>query len=324
MYAKKMSREAFMSLGGGEVSSLLRETGHPSTVVLVPDNTRRTGILYKGIKADAKYFEKDLFNALSSPFIRLVKTIFDHGIKNLFIPSLTHGNLTRSRKYVDAHLKYATRLILKEERWMNFYEENGVRVRIYGDRDYVEGLGYHDFARWVEDVEEATKHNGEHVLFWGYACTGSIETTRIMNLCIDFYEREGRRPSIQEVRDMYYGVKVGDVDIFIRPGEIRDSDCQPPLISGNAQMYFPVSPLTELDDDFFKEILYDYMFCRVRSGGRKEYSGQMDSSELRRIRDFYEQNTGIIIGLGERMGDFWVPSRKSGVRHPMDEVKTWT
>jgi undecaprenyl pyrophosphate synthase len=324
MIAEEMSREAFMGLGRREVADVLRKTGHPSTVVLVPDNTRRTGILYKGIKTDSRYFEKDLFNALNSPFIGLVKTIFDHGIRNLFIPSLTHGNLGRSRKYVDAHLKYATRLILREERWMSFYEENGVRVRLYGDRDYIEGMGYRDFPRWAEEVEEATAHNGEHTLFWGYACSASVEYMRIMNLCVDFYEREGRRPSIQELRDMYYGVTVGDVDIFIRPGEIRDSDCQPPLISGNAQMYFPVSPLTELEDGFFKEILYDYLFCRVRSGGRKEYLGQADASELRRIRGFYEQNRGTIIGLGERMGDFWVPSRRSGARHPVDEVKTWT
>jgi len=314
MYIDEMSNDAFMGLEKREVADLIESAGSPKTVVLVPDNTRRTGIIYKKIKSGSKYFERDLFNALSSPFRGLIKTIFDHKIKYLFIPSLTHGNLSRNKKYVDSHFKIATRLILNEEKWVNFYEENGIRVRIYGDVDLIQTLGYHDFVKWVRNIESATEHNSRHTLFWGYACTGSVETMRIIRLCIDFNEKFGRHPSNQEIRELYYGVNVDDVDIFIRPGEIRDSDCQPPLISGNAQMYFPMCPLTELDEGFFKEILYDYLFCRVTSGGKKEYSKQMDSSELQRIQRFYDQNQGTIIGLGEKIGDFWVPSVKSSIR----------
>lgn len=315
MFTNEISKDAFMGLEKSEVAELLEHAGSPRTVVLVPDNTRRTGILYKDIKSNSRYFERDLFNTLSSPFRRLIKTVFDHGIKTLFIPSLTHGNLSRNKKYVDSHFKIATRLILNEERWINFYEENGIRVRIYGDASLIQSLGYHDFFNWARNLEAATEAHSRHTLFWGYACTGSIETMRIIDLCIDFSEKHGRRPSNKEIMELYYGEYVDDVDLFIRPGEIRDSDCQPPLISGNAQMYFPMCPLTELDEDFFKEILYDYLFCRVTSGGRKEYSKKMDSSELQRIKTFYHQNRDTIIGLGERIGDFWVPSRKSSIRH---------
>ena len=321
MFTEELSKEVFMGLEKSEVADLLKLAGSPNTVVLVPDNTRRTGLLYKSIKADSKYFERDLFNALSSPFRRLIKTIFDHGIKNLFIPSLTHGNLSRSKKYVDSHFKIATRLILNEEKWVNFYEENDIRVRIYGDVNLIQSLGYHDFVKWARKIEAATESNSRHTLFWGYACTGSIETMRIINLCINFYEQNGRHPSNQEIKELYYGVNVDDVDIFIRPGEIRDSDCQPPLISGNAQMYFPMCPLTELDESFFKEILYDYLFCRITSRGKKEYSGQMGSSDLQRIKSFYEQNRDTIIGLGEKIGSFWVPSKKSVIRYMVDEVR---
>ena len=321
MFIEELSKEVFMGLEKSEVADLLKLAGSPNTVVLVPDNTRRTGLLYKSIKADSKYFERDLFNALSSPFRRLIKTIFDHGIKNLFIPSLTHGNLSRSKKYVDSHFKIATRLILNEEKWVNFYEENDIRVRIYGDVNTIKNLGYHDFVKWVKNIETATESNSRHTLFWGYACTGSIETMRIINLCIDFYEQNGRHPSNQEIKELYYGVNVDDVDIFIRPGEIRDSDCQPPLISGNAQMYFPMCPLTELDESFFKEILYDYLFCRIPSRGSKEYSKQMDLSDYQRIKGFYDLNRDTIIGLGEKIGCFWVPSKKSAIRYMVDEVR---
>lgn len=314
MIIDEMSRDAFMRLEESELARLLEYAGSPKTVVLVPDNTRRTGILYKNIKSNSKYFERDLFNALSSPFRVLIKTIFDHGIKNLFIPSLTHGNLSRNKKYVDTHFKIATRLILNEEKWMNFYEENGIRVRVYGDVEFIHKMGYHDFIKWARNIEAATESHNRHTLFWGYACTGSIETMRIIDLCIDFSETHGRHPSNQEIRELYYGVNVDDVDIFIRPGEIRDSDCQPPLLGGNSQMYFPMCPLTELDEGFFKEILYDYLFCRVTSGGRKEYSKEMDSSDLQIIQRFYDQNRETIIGLGEKIGDFWVPSSKSSVR----------
>jgi len=306
----ELSKNDFLSLKDREIAKIIERVEGPRTVVVVPDNTRRTGILYWDMRADSDDFEERLFGRLSHPFIELIRTIFGHGIRTLFIPSLTHGNLSRSRRYVDANLNYATKLILKGKDWLDFYEKHQIRVKVYGDLEYVSELGYPHIAEWAKEVESRTSGNDGHVLFWGYACSSSVETLRLLDMSIDFYREHGAYPTREEKVGMYYGELVDDVDLFIRPGELRDSECQPPLISGNAQMYFPVCPLTEMGGAFFKEILYDYLYCRVITKSRKEYRRSLGKSEAAFLRRYLAANEGAIIGLGERVGDFWVPTQE--------------
>ncbi len=81
-------------------------------------------------------------------------------------------------------------------------------------------------------------------------------------------------------------------------------------------MYFPVCPLTEIGGDFFKEILYDYLFCRVISRSKKEYEKRPSEGDLSRLREFLKTNERVIIGLGNRIGNFWVPAREDTASHP--------
>ena len=77
-------------------------------------------------------------------------------------------------------------------------------------------------------------------------------------------------------------------------------------------MYFPVVPLTELRADFFKEVLYDYLFCRIRSFSRKKYVDKDKTPEvINRMRIHFEKHRDSIIGLGERDGKFWIPREMS-------------
>jgi hypothetical protein len=128
-------------------------------------------------------------------------------------------------------------------------------------------------------------------------------------MSIDFYKKHGRYPTKDEKIKLYYGEHVDDVDIFIRPGEIRDSDCQPPLISGKAQMYFPLCPLTELEEDFFRKILYDFLYCRMITYSKKKYTdSDIKEIEIATLRSYLITNRNVIIGLGERLGKFWIPN----------------
>lgn len=300
----------FLQKSPEEIAEIVKKVGTPKTVLIVPDNIRRTGIIYKGLDPTKESFERQVFEALNKPYIRLLENIFKHGIRTIFVPSLIHGNLNRYTRYVKEHLRLATYWIFRSEEWLSFYNRLGIRVKVYGDLEYfgrvARSLGFDDALEWCKQVEDDTARNNNHLLFWGVACSGSIETQRLVKLGIDFYRRYGREPTHKELILLYFREDVEPIDIFIRPGEIRDSDCQPPLIGGNAEMYFPVVPLTELPEDFFKQILYDYLYCRLRTFGRKQYS-EITREELEVVKRHYEDNRDIIIGLGERYGNFWIP-----------------
>lgn len=309
MDAQKPTLQEFLDFEDKEIADLVRKKGKPNVVVLAPDNTRRTGIIFWNMKPDSKSFEVELFGRLSTLYMKLIKTIFAHGIKTLFIPGLTHGNLQRGKKYVDSNINYATALILQSQEWIDFYAKHEIKVKLYGNLQYISELGYPQIIKWSRDIENKTAHHKRHSLFWGYACSCSQETLRLMDMSIDFYKRHRRYPTREEKIQLYYGEHVDDVDIFIRPGELRDSDCQPPLISGKAQMYFPICPLTEQEESFFRKILYDFLYCRVITYSKKKYvDSDLKQIETETLKRYLTANRDAIIGLGERIGKFWVPN----------------
>jgi len=311
MTSQRPTLHEFLNLEDKEIADLVRKRGKPKVVVLVPDNTRRTGIIFWKMKPDSNHFEVELFGKLSALYMKLIETIFAHGIETLFIPGLTHGNLQRGKRYVDSNINYATALILKSQEWIDFYAKHQIKVKVYGDLQLISELGYFQLVKWSRDIEKRTAHHRKHRLFWGYACSCSQETLRLMDASIDFYRQHGRYPTREEKIKLYYGEHVDDVDIFIRPGELRDSDCQPPLISGKAQMYFPICPPTELEEDFFRKILYDYLYCRMITYSKKRYAdSDLKHTEIEALREYLTANRDAIIGLGERIGKFWIPNHQ--------------
>lgn len=280
--------------------------------MVVPDNIRRTGIVYWNLQPKDKKFERKLFERLNEPYMRVLEEIFSCGVKCIIAPSLTHGNLSRDERYVREHLRFASYWIFKDREWLSFYDRLGIRVKVYGDLEYfgkiAESLGYGEAVDWCRQVEEDTKDNSDSLLLWGVACSGSIETERLVRIGIDFFRTHGRSPSREELIKLYYGEDLDYIDIFIRPGEIRDSDCQPPLIGGKSEMYFPVTPLTQLEDQFFKDILYDYLFCRLRTYSKKRYGTNIDEDKIRAVKRHYLKNKNVILGVGNRVGEFWIPS----------------
>ena len=156
-----MTENEFLKLSDKEISLITKEIDCPKVVVLMPDATRRTGIIYKRMKPSSNDFETVLFNSLSEPFTEIAKMIYDHGLKTLFIPGFTHGNLQRSKRYANALIDTGVRSILTSDFWLNFYKEYKVNVNLYGDFEYVKKLiykkNYINFTQWCNDVREMTK-----------------------------------------------------------------------------------------------------------------------------------------------------------------------
>ena len=307
---KKLSHEKFIRLSNEEIANIIKTERRPKVAMLIPDGNRRYAMSFLNIMPKSKDFETEYMRQNSENFMRNIKMMFDHGLETLFVPCLKHENLYRDKNYVEGITQYALKLIFSDEKWIDFYNENNIKVKIYGDLDYISNKGFDDLIQIVKDLEKITSNNNKHKLFYGLACSNKYEYPRLMDLAIDFYKNNNRYPTYKEKIEMYYGENVNEVDLFIRPTAIRDSDIQPPLISGNkTQMYFLVAPDNlSFNRDVFRNILYDFLFCRNSIFGSKTYQNEMIAkSDLEEIKDFYLLNKSKVIGLGEKIGPFWIP-----------------
>ena len=56
---EEMSEEEFLKMSNEQVENLISKLGYPRCVEVVPDATRRTGIIYDKMRVDHKDFEKN-------------------------------------------------------------------------------------------------------------------------------------------------------------------------------------------------------------------------------------------------------------------------
>jgi undecaprenyl diphosphate synthase len=309
---EEMTKEEFMELSTEKIRGVVNEKGYPKVGVIIPDGTRRSGIIFYNMNPSSKDFEKKLFDKLNSQIIDKIKIIFDHGLDTLFMPGVTHGNFNRTDQYVDTVTKIGLKYIFNDESWLNFYNEYDIKVKIYGDLHFVKKMGYEYVVDWIRKVEEETKNNTTYKLYHGLACSNSYENFRILDLAIDFFKENNRNPTKEEIIKLYYGEYIGDVDFFIRPTVFRDSDIQPPLISGRkTQFYFPISPIVNFSLEMYREILYDMLFSRVITMSKKQWNAEdLNEKQLKFIRTYYAQNQSSILGIGERVGNLWLPAHQ--------------
>jgi undecaprenyl diphosphate synthase len=307
---RTITRNEFLELSNEDIARIVKLEGRPKTGVFISDGSRRSAIVFMGLQPDKDNFEKKYIEAEAKNFLNNIKIIFQHGLHTLIIPSLKHENYEREKKNIDAMVHRAIKTLLLGEDWLNFYKEYGVKVKVYGDLDYVKQKGYPEIMEWSSEVEELTKNNRNHRIFYGIACSNIYEHRRLMDLAVDFYKKNNRKPSDEEKIQLYYGDKVDDVDFLIRSTIIRDSDLQPPIISGRkTQMYFFVAPdHISFSTDSFREILYDLIFSREPAFGKKEYKeNELNQSVIKFMKEYYILNKSEVIGLGEKIGPFWVP-----------------
>lgn len=305
-----ISKNEFMNLSVEEINDIVKAKGKPKVGVIIPDGTRRSAMFFLGLLPNEKEFEKKYIKIEGKKFLENVKIIFKYGLHTLFIPSLKHENFGRDKKTIDSIMYKAIKSMLLGDEWLDFYNEYNVKVKVYGDFDFVLKSGYPKIIDWVNEIEEITKRNKKHILYHGIACSNRYEIPRLMDLSIDFFKEHSRYPNLNEKIQLYYTDPVGEVDFLIRATAIRDSDIQPPIISGRkTQMYFLVAPNhISFSKKIYKEILYDLLFCRDAKYGKKKYNNEdIGASNLEYLKNYYHINKSKVIGLGEKVGPFWIP-----------------
>jgi undecaprenyl diphosphate synthase len=319
----EITKEEFMKLSTEKIKEIVQKEDSPKVGVLIPDGTRKSATFFYNLNPSMNNFEEKLFNKVNQELMKIIKIIFSHGINTLFVPSFTHGNLQRTKKYVNSAVIDGIKYILKDKNWYEFYTKYNIRVKVYGNLNLIKEMGYDYLLEWIKEVEDYTSNNKTHKLFYGLACSNKFEIPRIIDMCVDFYTNEGRHPTIEEKIEMYYGELVDEVDFFIRPTILRDSDIQPPLISGNkTQMYFPISPFVSISEETFREIIYDLLYSRTITYGLDDYNpNEISEFEKEWLKNYYKMNKSSIIGIGKKIGNLWIPLPQVKLNNSNKKVK---
>ena len=303
-----MDYQEFIRLSDDEVSVIVRRQGAPTSVCVVDDATRRTGQVFFGLDVNDPKFINKLNRRLSRPYQRIFSSCFKQGVTSLFVPAMTYGCYSRGDVYHHKIMEFAQE-VFTGDYWMGYFHDEDIRLKFYGDFDYLKGLGYEDLFSHMEEIEDVTKH-GKKTLFLGFATSTHREEMRSLvsyakKNGLDDFEKIWSNRFNTLVRD-YYGEMVKSIEVFIRPCELRLSETMPPFLGEYAELYFTPTPVTEVNHNFYRRIIYDFLYARRRTFGSRSYFENEDKGELEQAKEIYTRYEDKIVGLGQRVGGWWI------------------
>ncbi|MFZ0547153.1 MAG: hypothetical protein WAM60_17030 [Candidatus Promineifilaceae bacterium] len=300
-----MDYNTFMNLKTAEIAQIVRENG-PKVCVFPINGTRRWFRLeYPDVSPED--FMSTYLEAMVQVHLRLCRLFFEHGLDTLIAPMISSIILERGPEYLQVLPKGFAYLINHPD-FKTLCQELEIRVRLYGDyRGILAGTPHEHLISFLQDIDQtATKQTesfSRHRLFLGLFGDDSMNT--IANLTVRYYQEHGRVPDERTLVELYYGEYIPPSDLFITFGKIATYD-RPLLASGGEDLYFTVEPSPYFTLTQLRRIFYDHLF--VRQLGKKDHS-QKQAKNWEFMREFYQANSGNILGLGKRMeqDDTWYP-----------------
>lgn len=307
-----MDKDTFLAMPAADIAELVKENG-PEVCAFAVNGTRRWFRLEYAHEAEKVYLE-----VMCDLQIRLCQLFFEHGLTTLVMPVFGPELLGRGVVYRTIAIQGLERLA-DDERLLDFYQAQGVRVHFYGDYEafLAQAGDTAHLSRLFADLEERTQNNTARRLFLGVCAQDP--TAHLAALAVRLHTQSGRVPSKEEMIKAYYGEPLNDVKLFI--GFDRFSAFDMPLLSTDeTDLYFTVSPSPYITVRQLREILYDQIFAR-RTAIQGMSTALLDNPALDDMRTFYQTNHGRTQGLGFRWGNVWYPL--SQVEIPESMRRAW-
>lgn len=311
MRENKINRDEFLKLPTKEIARFVSENGQPKSGIFVPDGTRRMTLALTGKRPGSKDFFNEYLELTSRYFMENLDVFFSHGLKTLFVPVISSHVFNKSKTPHHRALRNILKMLFKGKDWLDFYKKNDIRVKVYGNLSYFAENNYEQVREWIEDIAQTTAANHSHTLFYGFASSNETEAGFVDN-AIDFFEAHGRRPTIAEQLESYYGEHVPPAHFFIMSTKFTGLSALPPLIvNRSTRMFFlPVPGIMALTKETYRKIIFDFLYC-CPGESRREYD-ENDLKYREQLRNYFSSNQAAVLGLGRRIGHFWVPVIETG------------
>jgi hypothetical protein len=309
MRTNVMSKIEFMALPAMNISRIVKQEGRPKSGIFVPEGNRRMTMVITGLNEESEDFYPQYVKLFTGKFMENLVVFFSHGLDTLIVPLISPTIVNRGPKYIDQALNVLLSTLLQSDLWLDFYKENDIRVRTYGNPELLKRAEYCNWGQWIEEIKTKTSHHQTHTLFYGFL-SDSMAGMESVNLAVEFFKKHQRKPTSLEMKEMYYGENLAEADFFIMSTKMAGAGALPPLISSkNTGMYFlPAPGVMGLTREIYREILFDLLFCRSNEVIKKY--GPHDLKGIELLKECYLSDKYTVLGPGKRIGKFWVPDFK--------------
>lgn len=258
----------------------------PITAVYGAGGTRRRAV-FEGVEP----WSDEFVNWARTRILSCIDLIFRHGVRNLFVTTLTPDNFREVNRY-QAQLLERTHWFIAGDETLIDYKQYGWRVRLVGAEN-VPLLK--DTAEYLRTV---TPTVGTHTLYWNVVPTSESPWQELLAAA----QRSHGCTRAEVVRSLY-GEDIPPATLYLAFGKPAIlPEIIPPLLMGQVQSYWSQQPGYTLTETQLRTILYDYAY--LRSTWREEKLER--AKEALAHRQAWEE--GPILGLGMRLGPFWYPA----------------
>jgi hypothetical protein len=172
------------------------------------------------------------------------------------------------------------------------YARFGWRVRLLGVDDLPQ------MRPAAERLITQTPRDGQHTLWWSVVPDPGAPWRWLLAAAA----RANASTREAAIRALY-GEDIPPGTLYLGFGKpMVAPDLVPPLLGSEMQCYWPQRPGYELDEEAVRRIFYDYAYLRRTWSANR--GGRYDN--LERQRAAWE--TRAVLGVGQRLGDFWYPT----------------
>jgi len=299
----EIGEEEFLKLPTEEIRRIIIKKGTPKSGIFIADGNRRLVMCRSRLSPTSEEFYKEYARFFVDSLKQSLSIFFDHGLKILFFPLFGPSLLLRKNKFQSITIPAAYRDIFQSDEWFRFYEENGIRVKAYGDLSQLKKIDIEhlNMAEGIRQAEEKTAGHDKHTVFFGFM-SDNTPCMEIPQLIIDIYKLEGRTPDSVEIAQRYYQETFSQADFIIFSEKLSFRALPPLIVNNNTQIfYLPVPGFLGLNKLTFRKILYNLSILNS-SKTVPEYThnhlNNIDSLNL-----FFQQHKNTVIGIRKSIGD---------------------
>lgn len=278
------SLEEFLRLPVTEIAKIA-----PATAVYGAGGTRRRAV-FEGIEPWSNEF---LDWARKQIFSR-IHLLFQHGIQNLFITTLTPDNFREVNRYQEQLVERTDWFTAGTESLAD-YERCGWRVRLVGANDIP---SLHETAQRLRDKTVA---QGSHTLYWNIVPDMEASWQQLFAVA-----QQSPTCTRTDIIRALYGEDIPLITLYLAFGKPTIlPEIIPPVLLGQVQCYWSQQPGYTLTETQLRTILYDYAYLRPTWQAEKLERAKAALAN----RQAWEE--GPTLGLGMHLGPFWYPAPMS-------------
>lgn len=295
----------FLKLPTEEVSALVKSSGS-KTLVFPINGTRRWFAMEYG----EQEFEDPIhafMDIAGRRQIEIYRLCFDHGIDTLLTPVIGPEILATRNTYMQKIGGEGLARFVTHLDFVSFYEEYGVRVHFYGDyARKLKGTPYEHLIELFDGIADSTRKNSSFRIFYGAFADDLTSSAIVAELAVRYHAEHGVIPDHKKLIELYYGDTIEKANIFI--GFDRFAAFDYPLLRwGEEDLYFTLFPSLYMDQERFREILYDHVFTRRT---REPDFSEMSENAIKKVQGYYQKNRGKTLGTGKLLHKVWIPKIK--------------